>query len=1048
MNDKIGTVGSSLIEWGREGEYTKVPTPESKQRAGYAPLETLPAEWYNTYLQTLDIHINDLQTLILSLYDEIKNVLAANGEEPNELRQNQLQESIETQITDSHVIATGSQKGEVVSSAGIKNVSVDPNTGVMLVNALRDWEGEQTVQEKWETLTDDYEEWKSEHDAEWIKEIAEWRATADENAKEWRENADANEKAWREGADQTLQEVEQIADEQVGRVTSAIDEMEGTIKERAHITAVNVEQREDGLHIVSRVDGSDEPLHTETGDFLSLVLSNPSDTQTSSYPLFMDAFDPSYKNLVPLPSADIKTSQSFSGTKQTAWNVLSDGTIFYGCDVTNSTVLLTASSPDGGAVVGMQSADVSSLLPDGISRVDCSAMSDTAVIAVVSPKGDEDDTRVVLVSQDRGQTWEKFPLFTPDTTLQGDDTYHGQDFTAVYLSYVNGAWYMGYMMFDVHANDTTYTKYDVVQGYKTSRDGGRTWEDHVTKIDSWLDFINHGDLEGDEKYDGTSAQQHCPYMFFSDSSYLYRADIHMDDVLDSESQSEVQKLQLQYFRSDNNGSTWEAVSVMPETPVLMPLYKLPVYYKGAWYAAMQDEEDYTKILRSDDHLQTWTVAHNARGGLGGAVDFAVTDNLLLTYTDGNWVYTVDGSTWLESPCPYQPESNIAIAHNRLATASYTTLKYADMVTELHARFTYSQTDPTLKLGKTSLWLITSPTSMKPLAGVEGLSAEYKGAGSGGGSLKWRGRANSVIGVAGEDWPAWKITVSRAPKKGDAIYITTSPQQSSSKAQDVMAWGWALLIYDGTSWGGINMGFGTSPGMNGTWHIRYGSWNSAGTQMVPDDTKKTISVFCADNGNQNATKICFRGANISIWIAYDTDPFTVSAPEKQAMNGGVLPAQYNSAPALIPSVGYSQGMSSVQAARYAGSVSLNGVNTAAIQDKAVTGAKIADKTVTATQLADSTITTAKFASDAKVPRATGLYDGSNNLGVNVGGAGGECLEVRRIIDFHYPAVTSQDYTARIDAGTSTTARTLTLPTTSGTLVASSWNSSTRVLNLYV
>lgn len=156
MDNRPGLIANSLIEFGQGGDYHTHSMTEAKESAGFAPLETLPAEWYNNYLYKLDAHINQLQALTRQLQQELSNLLttAPTPIEPSATDLTQVKAAINQMIEDRRpVIATGSEPGLVVSSAQMSSVSVDSN-GVMTPNALSDYTSTQTVQERLDSKKD------------------------------------------------------------------------------------------------------------------------------------------------------------------------------------------------------------------------------------------------------------------------------------------------------------------------------------------------------------------------------------------------------------------------------------------------------------------------------------------------------------------------------------------------------------------------------------------------------------------------------------------------------------------------------------------------------------------------------------------------------------------------------------------------------------------------------------------------------------------------------------------------------------------------------
>lgn len=148
MDSNPGLLSNALIEFGRCGNYCCHSMTDAKQHAGFAPLETLPAEWYNNYNYLLDTHINQVQTILRQAQTEIANVLEAGGQTPDATSTCQLLPAINHLIADARpVIATGSEPGLVASSNASNAVSVDGATGVMTPNALCDWSNTSTVKQ-------------------------------------------------------------------------------------------------------------------------------------------------------------------------------------------------------------------------------------------------------------------------------------------------------------------------------------------------------------------------------------------------------------------------------------------------------------------------------------------------------------------------------------------------------------------------------------------------------------------------------------------------------------------------------------------------------------------------------------------------------------------------------------------------------------------------------------------------------------------------------------------------------------------------------------
>lgn len=147
MTNLPGVASESIIAFGQAGEYHTAQMSSTKQAAGFAPLETLPAEWYNNYMYLLDQHINQLQVLTVQIQEELSNIIATDSEAtPSADTLNQVLTAINKLIAASRpVIATGSEPGLVKSSLAVNKISVDLD-GVMTPNALGDWNSEFAAQ--------------------------------------------------------------------------------------------------------------------------------------------------------------------------------------------------------------------------------------------------------------------------------------------------------------------------------------------------------------------------------------------------------------------------------------------------------------------------------------------------------------------------------------------------------------------------------------------------------------------------------------------------------------------------------------------------------------------------------------------------------------------------------------------------------------------------------------------------------------------------------------------------------------------------------------
>ena len=147
MTNLPGVASESIIAFGQAGEYHTAQMSSTKQAAGFAPLETLPAEWYNNYMYLLDQHINQLQVLTVQIQEELSNIIATDSEAtPSADTLNQVLTAINKLIAASRpVIATGSEPGLVKSSLAGNKISVDVD-GIMTPNALGDWTSEFAAQ--------------------------------------------------------------------------------------------------------------------------------------------------------------------------------------------------------------------------------------------------------------------------------------------------------------------------------------------------------------------------------------------------------------------------------------------------------------------------------------------------------------------------------------------------------------------------------------------------------------------------------------------------------------------------------------------------------------------------------------------------------------------------------------------------------------------------------------------------------------------------------------------------------------------------------------
>lgn len=128
--------GLVIPEYGAEGA-------TDNYSRGFAPLETLPAAWYNTLAFKLTQYAQRNKAVCDSLYNELKSVITAADIELSPTDTSQLLQAI--QKLTALQVATADTLGVVKGSSLKKNVLVNAD-GTMTVNALADWEeGDGTV---------------------------------------------------------------------------------------------------------------------------------------------------------------------------------------------------------------------------------------------------------------------------------------------------------------------------------------------------------------------------------------------------------------------------------------------------------------------------------------------------------------------------------------------------------------------------------------------------------------------------------------------------------------------------------------------------------------------------------------------------------------------------------------------------------------------------------------------------------------------------------------------------------------------------------------
>lgn len=139
MNPDTGQ--TMMIEYGNQAPYMSEP---ANQNDGHAPLDTLPAAWWNWLWNQITRNNNEIYATIGNIRDELLSILSEvpSPITPSSSSNDQVYQAIQ-QVR--KVIATAADPGAVRSSSEIKSVSVTPETGQMLVNALNDWIGSDTI---------------------------------------------------------------------------------------------------------------------------------------------------------------------------------------------------------------------------------------------------------------------------------------------------------------------------------------------------------------------------------------------------------------------------------------------------------------------------------------------------------------------------------------------------------------------------------------------------------------------------------------------------------------------------------------------------------------------------------------------------------------------------------------------------------------------------------------------------------------------------------------------------------------------------------------
>ena len=140
---------TEVVQYGSTEGYIELPT-EAEQKHGVEPLDTCPAQWWNALWAQASKQLNASLLDMINVRDELSAVITEGlGHGPaganNELKAAIM--AIHRRVADSSTV------GGVKAGTGIKQVNVD-STGLMTVNALSDWEGSSTVQQKIKAVDD------------------------------------------------------------------------------------------------------------------------------------------------------------------------------------------------------------------------------------------------------------------------------------------------------------------------------------------------------------------------------------------------------------------------------------------------------------------------------------------------------------------------------------------------------------------------------------------------------------------------------------------------------------------------------------------------------------------------------------------------------------------------------------------------------------------------------------------------------------------------------------------------------------------------------
>lgn len=134
-----------VINYGVDAEYIVTEIEEAIQKAGVKPLDTCPAQWWNFLWYQAAHELNSGLLDMVDVRNELIAVIQAGLGHGPQGATGELYAAINALR---NTIATATAVGAVKASTDIKSVNVDDSTGVMLVNALSDWDDTSTIQAK------------------------------------------------------------------------------------------------------------------------------------------------------------------------------------------------------------------------------------------------------------------------------------------------------------------------------------------------------------------------------------------------------------------------------------------------------------------------------------------------------------------------------------------------------------------------------------------------------------------------------------------------------------------------------------------------------------------------------------------------------------------------------------------------------------------------------------------------------------------------------------------------------------------------------------